>query len=89
LPTLFFTIQSGTSTLDDTGELAGQLKSLVVDDSGALQPYEQGVYYGVIAGDVTDPQDGGEIVGVIVIESQDPRYSGVTAQETGGFILYR
>ncbi len=43
----------------------------------------------MIAGDATDPSDGGEIVGVIVIESEDPRYEGVTAQETGGFILYR
>lgn len=89
LPTLFFTIQGGTSVLDANGELAGQLTSSVLDEDGALQPYEEGVYYGVIAGDLTDPKDGGEIVGVIVIESQDPRYSGVTAQETGGFILYR
>ena len=89
LPTLVFTIQGGTSTLNANGELAGQLTSSVLNEDGALQPYEEGTYYGIIAGDLTDPKDGGEIVGIIVIESQDPRYSGVTAQETGGFILYR
>ena len=89
LPTLVFTIQGGTSTLNANGELAGQLTSSLVNEDGALQPYEEGTYYGIIAGDLTDPKDGGEIVGIIVIESQDPRYSGVTAQETGGFILYR
>ena len=53
-----------------------------------MEVYEFGTYYGVIAGDTTT-NPGGEIVGVIVVESDDPRYQGVTAQETGGFILYR
>ncbi len=89
LPTLTFTIQEGVSALDANGEMTGELSSTTVNESGALEVYESGTYYGVIAGDATDPSDGGEIVGVIVIESDDPRYEGVTAQETGGFILYR
>jgi hypothetical protein len=89
LPTLTFAIQEGTSALDEAGEITGEINSTTLDDSGALVVYESGTYYGVIAGDATDAADGGEIVGVIVIESDDPRYEGVTAQETGGFILYR
>lgn len=89
LPTLTFTIQEGVSALDANGEMTGELSSTTVNESGALEVYESGTYYGVIAGDATDPADGGEIVGVIVIESDDPRFEGVTAQETGGFILYR
>ena len=40
---------------------------------------------------MTDAADGGELVGVFVIESTDPRFLDieVTAQETGGVILYR
>jgi hypothetical protein len=89
LPTLNFVIQEGVSTLDDNGEMTGELNNFTRDDSGALVLYESGYYYAVVAGDATDSSDGGEIVGIIVIESEDPRYEGVVAQETGGFILYR
>ena len=34
-------------------------------------------------------QSAEEVVGVLVVESDDPRVDGVSAQETGGFILYR
>jgi len=42
-------------------------------------------------GDATDINDGGEIVGVFVIESEDtrPEFEGTSVQETGGFILTR
>jgi hypothetical protein len=89
LPTLNFVIQEGVSTVNSNGEMTGELNNFIRNESGALELYESGVYYGVIAGDATNRSDGGEIVGIIVIESQDPRYDGVTAQETGGFILYR
>lgn len=89
LPTVNFVIQEGVSTLDENGELSGTLSSTTRDESGALEIYEEGVYYGVIAGDATTRGDGGEIVGVVVIESDDPRFEDVRAQETGGFILYR
>lgn len=89
LPTLNFVIQAGGSTLNENGEMVGSLGSFARDETGALVQYEAGTYYALMAGDTTDPADGGEIVGVIVIESEDPRFEEVTAQETGGFILYR
>lgn len=89
LPTVSFVIKEGTTNIADNGEITGELTSAIVNDEGALEVYESGQYYAVIAGDATDVADGGEIVGIIVIESEDPRYEGVTAQETGGFILYR
>jgi hypothetical protein len=88
LPVLTFVIAEGVSVLDENGEMTGELTSTIVNGSGALELYESGTYYGILAGDMT-AADGGEIVGVIVIESEDPRFEGVTAQETGGFILYR
>jgi hypothetical protein len=89
LPNVNFVVQAGVSTLNENGEMSGQLNSFIVNDAGALEEYESGVYYGIIAGDATDAADGGEIVGIVVLESEDPRFSDVTAQETGGFILYR
>jgi hypothetical protein len=89
LPTLVFDVQAGSATLTSDGEFSGTLRSVKDNGAGGTTLYEEGIYYGVIAGDLTDKNDGGEIVGIVVIESQDPRYSGVSAQETGGFILYR
>jgi hypothetical protein len=88
LPTLNFVIEGGATTIDRNGEMAGQLNSFTVGANGVRTQYESGTYYGVIAGDLTDPKDGGEIVGIVVIGSTDPRYN-VPVQETGGFILYR
>ena len=89
LPDLNFVIVEGTPSLTANGELSGSVRSGVLDESGGVEEYETGTYYGVIAGDMTNPSDGGEIVGIIVVESEDPRYDGVSVQETGGFILYR
>ncbi|MBL4813808.1 MAG: hypothetical protein JKX69_15955 [Rhodobacteraceae bacterium] len=89
LPDLLFVIQEGAPTITENGEISGELNNSIADDSGALEIYESGTYYGILAGDMTSG-DGGELVGVIVITSDDPRYAGaVQAQETGGFILYR
>lgn len=51
---------------------------------------QTGQYYAVLSGDHTQ-SPGGEIVGVIVIEEDDPRggATGVTVRETGGFIVAR
>jgi hypothetical protein len=89
LPTLNFVIVEGATTLDSSGEISGNLNSVNVDDAGNREIYESGTYYGILSGDMRDSSDGGEIVGVIVIESEDPRFQGVQAQETGGFVLYR
>ena len=53
-----------------------------------MTAYEAGNYYAVISGDAT--QGGAdEVVGIIVVEADDPRSDGVTVRESGGFILYR
>jgi hypothetical protein len=88
LPDLPFVIQEGAQSLNDNGELSGEVANSIVDSSGTVSEYETGTYYGIIAGDTTDAGDGGEIVGVLVFESTDPRFD-VTVQETGGFIVYR
>lgn len=84
LPTLMLTVNVGDTDVQTNGEFSGSAVNYVDGEA-----YESGSYYAVIAGDMTTAGDGGEIVGVIVIESNDPRYDNVTVQETGGFILYR
>lgn len=97
LPVLLF--QVGPGALDANGEMGGGLDSTISPPGEAAEVYEDGTteenggcsgcgYYAVISGDATSgAQD--EIVGVIVVESEDPRAEGVTARETGGFLLYR
>ena len=82
LPTLVFAV--GPGALKETGEASGSLGSRVGTDT-----FETGKYYALIAN--TDDINAGEVVGVIVVESPDPRtdFDGVTTRETGGFILYR
>ena len=82
LPDLIFEV--GPGVLSPAGELAGNLSSRGVDDEGARVDYETGKYYAIMAGD-----DAAEIVGIFVVTSTDPRDDSVTAQETGGFIVYR
>ena len=82
LPTLSFSV--GPGALAENGQLSGELKSLLVDGNGVTQEFENGTYYGLLSGDNAD-----EIVGVLVVEADDPRFDSVTVRETGGFILYR
>jgi hypothetical protein len=79
LPILQFFVGSGN--LDLNGELEGQLDSVFRDDNGDLQDLEAGKYYAMISGPNAD-----EMVGILVVTSSN---NGVTARETGGFILYR
>ena len=88
LPDVFWVIQAGAPSLNSNGELTGSLQSAILNADGALETYETGKFYGVVAGDATT-LPGGEIAGVVVLESADPRYEGVNVQETGGVILYR
>ena len=85
LPTLVFKV--GPGAINANGEIGGLLDSTLIDYNGSrptVVEYETGKYYGVVSG-----ADADEIVGVIVIEAEDPRVDGVTVRETGGFILYR
>ena len=88
LPNIRWTIQAGNSVLDENGEISGDVFSLYSDQNGDIQNYENGQFYAILAGDATDAADGGEVVGVVVITSNDPRLEE-NVQETGGFILYR
>ena len=88
LPNAGWVVQEGTPTINANGEISGEMFSVVLNEQGALEEYESGTFNGVIAGDLTS-RPGGEVVGVIVLEGEDPRYEGVTVQETGGAVLYR
>lgn len=83
IPTLFFTI--GPGVMNDNGEIHGLLGSSYLKDTGALEQLDEGHYYALVSGAGADQR----IVGVFVVEADDPRYDGVTVRETGGFILER
>lgn len=90
VPDLPFVVRAFGETISSNGEIAGEVRNRIIDPvSGDFVVYEDGNYYGIIAGDLTDPADGGEVVGVLVFEVEDSRYSNVIAQETGGFIATR
>lgn len=85
IPNLLFTV--GPGALKSTGEVSQGITS----QAGA-NIFESGKYYAILS-DNSDPLAplAGEVVGVIVVESNETRggVSGVTARETGGFILLR
>lgn len=82
VPDVTFVVGPGVMT--DDGEISAGVISTTLNEGGALETYEEGTYYGILGG-----PNANEIVGVIVMESDDPRFQGVIAQETGGFIVYR
>jgi len=91
LPNVSFVLNGDLGNASADGELTGGIAlNAYLDENGDVVTYESGNYYAIVAGDTTQT-DGGEIVGVVVMTSTDPRDEGVrgTAQETGGFILYR
>lgn len=92
LPTLKIAVGPGAINAD--GEINATAFTTVLTDSGAQKAFETGKFYAVLSGDHTryDPAsglNGGEVVGVIVVTAEDPRYDEVTVRETGGFILNR
>ena len=81
LPDLIFDV--GPGTVEANGELSNGIRSYRNTAEGQ-ENYETGTYYAIISG-----QNAQEIVGIVVVESDDPRFEDVRAQETGGFIVYR
>lgn len=69
---------------DANGELTGGVSSVVQYTDGTGVADATGNFYAIMSGENAE-----EVVGVLVIEGADPRYTGVNAQETGGFIIYR
>ena len=89
LPDLPFVIRASGDTISSNGEIGGNVSNTIINRQGNIVEYETGTYVGIIAGDLTDINDGGEIVGILTFESEDSRFQGVIAQETGGFIATR
>lgn len=81
LPTLLFRV--GPGVVDENGEITGEAFSSDVTDT-QVEVYEQGNYYAVLSGPNAE-----EVVGIVVVESDDPRATNITARETGGFIATR
>lgn len=91
LPSIGFVLDGDSGNASADGELTGNLTlNTYLDAEGNVVEHESGTYFAVVAGDTTTP-DGGEIVGIAVITSEDAVGEGTrgTVQETGGFILYR
>lgn len=74
-----------TDAVDENGEISGGVATVAEFDDGTTQTAGEGNYYAIMSGEGADM----EIVGVLTVEGDDPRATGVTYQETGGFIIYR
>ncbi|NKB27049.1 MAG: hypothetical protein GKR99_05655 [Rhodobacteraceae bacterium] len=71
------TLTLNTGSISDAGEISGTASSV---DSGG-DPFETGEYFGIISGTNAD-----EIVGIVVVTSDNPGTAGGKIQETGGFL---
>lgn len=80
-------IDVGPGSIDGNGEITGSIASSVLNGDGALETLDTGKYYALLSG--TDIDGGNEVVGIVVVAGDDPRYKDVTVRETGGFILTR
>lgn len=81
LPVIEFVI---SNALDANGEMLGSVVTRYNDPAGGLTQLGSGEFYGIVSG-----SNANEVVGIVVVTSTDPRYSGVTVRETGGFIVTR
>lgn len=82
MPEIRFRI--GPSVMDQNGEATGE--AFTTDPEGDV--LDEGNYYLLLSGDHT-ASPGGEVVGMVVVEGEDPRFDGVDVRETGGFIATR
>lgn len=80
-------IDVGPGSVDRNGEITGTIASSVMNGDGALETLDTGKYYALLSG--TGIDGGNEVVGIVVVAGDDPRYKDVTVRETGGFILTR
>lgn len=81
LPVIEFVI---SNALDENGEMLGNVVSQYTNSNGAIDQLETGEFYGIVSGAGAD-----EVVGIIVVTSDDPRFDDVTVRETGGFVVTR
>lgn len=69
---------------DANGEIAGEIREVANFDDGSANETGEGTFYAIMSGENAE-----EVVGVLVMTGDDPRFDGNTYQETGGFIVYR
>lgn len=69
---------------DANGEISGEVAAAALFEDGTRTTTGEGTYYAIVSGDNAE-----EIVGVLVMTGDDPRFAGTSYQETGGFIVYR
>lgn len=74
-----FKFKVGPNAVNENGEIFGTGFSRI-----AGEDYESGTFYALMHGDNAE-----EMVGIVVVESDDPRFDNVTVRETGGFIVAR
>ena len=78
------TFDVGPGVVQSNGEISGTASSTRELEDGGTEVFEEGTFMGIIGGEAQ------EIVGIVVIDSTDPRYEGrIKVRETGGFIVYR
>ncbi|OWU85096.1 hypothetical protein ATO6_08600 [Oceanicola sp. 22II-s10i] len=83
LPNMVSTTSADTG--DTNGEFTNTIGSQINNSNGTVTALDSGNYYAILSG----AGSAQEVVGVLVVESADPRVEGTFVQETGGFILYR
>lgn len=81
LPVILIDVTNGS--VSTNGEITGTVQS-TLDTGGALEAFETGTYYAVLSG-----TDAAEVVGIVAVTGDDPRFDDVVVRETGGFILTR
>ncbi len=82
IPDILFVV--GPNVMDSNGEIVGKVTSPYATAGGKIEDGGSGQYYAIVSGDKAD-----QVVGVMVVEGDDPRIDGVGVRETGGFILNR
>ena len=82
-------IVEGVNTLTDNGEIISQVFTLQPASDGiGFEPYFEGSFTGLVAGDTLTAGDGGEVVGIISMIADDD-IRKIRILETGGAILSR
>jgi len=89
LSNINWNIVEGVQTLTEDGEIVSNVFTTITQPDGTIDIELEGTFNGIMAGDTLDANDGGEIVGIIVMKGEDVDRNGVNIQESGGAILSR
>lgn len=69
MPNINWVVEEGVMTLNENGEINTQVFTQRIDPDSGIVPFFQGTFSGLLAGDLTDRDDGGEIVGIIEMDA--------------------